>query len=76
VGDHLLVRVDVEADRWRVGEGGNRVGHGGEATGRAPVTEAVGTAVLIMLGALIWLAVDPDEFKTWEGAAEPALSGG
>jgi hypothetical protein len=32
--------------------------------------------VLIMLGALIWLAVDPDEFKTWEGAAEPAPSGG
>jgi aquaporin Z len=29
-----------------------------------------------VLGALIWLAVDPDEFKTWEGAAEPAPSGG
>jgi aquaporin Z len=29
-----------------------------------------------VLGALIWLAVDPDEFKTWEGTAEPAPSGG
>jgi aquaporin Z len=29
-----------------------------------------------VLGALIWLAVDPDEFTTWEGAAEPAPSGG
>jgi aquaporin Z len=29
-----------------------------------------------VLGALFWLAVDPDEFKTWEGAAEPAPSGG
>ena len=30
-----------------------------------------------VLGAIIWLAVDPDEFKTWEGAVDidPAPSG-